>query len=386
MEKILIVDDKEANLYSLDALLEEIKCDEYQFETISALGGEEALRIAMSDSDVQLIILDIQMPDIDGFEVAKFLKSSSKTKHIPIIFLTAAFKADEFVKNGFKIGAIDYFSKPIEKHQFLNKIKLYLQLIIKNKKLKEMNLTLNQKVTEEVEKNKHQQIMMFQQSRLAQMGEMLSMIAHQWRQPLSAINATSIAMNISARFEDLGHKEVIDKTDKISEYAQYLSTTIEDFRDFFKEHKATQQLNYEELIKSVLNIVEISITNKDIEIKQDINCTENFETYPNEIKQVVLNLLKNAEDILLEKKIKNPFIKITTYQENNKYILEVNDNGGGVPESIINNIFDPYFSTKLQKDGTGLGLYMSKTIIEEHCKGKLSVSNNQDGAVFKITL
>ncbi len=101
---------------------------------------------------------------------------------------------------------------------------------------------------------------------------------------------------------------------------------------------------------------------------------------------VILNIIKNAEDILIEKEVKTPYIKIITYSKDDEEILEIHDNGGGVPEDIIQNIFNPYFSTKLEKNGTGLGLYMSKTIIEEHCGGKLSVSNNENGAVFKIVL
>ena len=119
---------------------------------------------------------------------------------------------------------------------------------------------------------------------------------------------------------------------------------------------------------------------------KELNCHDTFITYPNELKQVILNLIKNAEDVPLENKIENPYIKISSYKEDDKYILEVSDNAGGVPEDVIDKIFDPYFSTKTKKDGTGLGLYMSKTIIEDHCGGELSVSNSKDGAVFKIVL
>lgn len=119
---------------------------------------------------------------------------------------------------------------------------------------------------------------------------------------------------------------------------------------------------------------------------QELNCHDTFITYPNELKQVILNLIQNAEDALIEKQIENPYIKISTYKENNQLTLEVSDNAGGVLEDIIDDIFNPYFSTKIQKDGTGLGLYMSKTIIEEHCNGELSVSNSTEGAVFRIAL
>ena len=115
-------------------------------------------------------------------------------------------------------------------------------------------------------------------------------------------------------------------------------------------------------------------------------CNLSLETYPSEVKQVLLNLIKNAEDVLLVKEVKNPTITIETLcSRDNNIILVVKDNGGGIPLDIIDKIFDPYFSTKKEKDGTGLGLYMSKIIIEEHCGGKMDISNDDDGAIFKIS-
>ncbi len=227
---------------------------------------------------------------------------------------------------------------------------------------------------------------LIQQSRLAQMGEMIGMIAHQWRQPLSAISSRSASLKIKAQLGKLDKDLIMREVDYINQYSQHLSQTINDFRDFFKKTKNKKRVTFNGLIKDVLNIIEISIINQNIKLIQNLNCNESFETYSNEVKQVVLNLLKNAEDVVLEKEIIDPYIKISTYKENDNYILEVSDNAGGVPESFMDKIFDPYFSTKLEKDGTGLGLYMSKTIIENHCEGKLTVLNNQDGAVFKISL
>ncbi len=248
--------------------------------------------------------------------------------------------------------------------------------------IKNLNSTLESKVKTEVAKNREKDRQMMQQSRLAQMGEMISMIAHQWRQPLSAISSTSAGINLKAKLNKLDNDQALELSEKISTYAQHLSSTINDFREFFKSNKNRENSTYNEIIESVLNIVENSITNKNIELIQKLNSKDSFNTYSNEIKQVVLNLLKNAEDILLERKIKNPQIIIETYDD----ILRISDNGGGIPEDIIDKIFDPYFSTKTKKDGTGLGLYMSKTIIQDHCDGKLSATNNKDGALFEIRL
>ena len=223
---------------------------------------------------------------------------------------------------------------------------------------------------------------MLQQSRLAQMGEMISMIAHQWRQPLSAISATSGSLTLKAKLDKLDNDTAVELGEKISEYAQHLSSTIDDFRDFFKPNKQIVDVTYKNLIQSVLSIIEDSIKTKNIELKQDLQSEAVLSSYPNELKQVILNLIKNAEDILLEKKIEHPVITIET-QDN---ILRVKDNAGGVSSDIIEKIFDPYFSTKTKKNGTGLGLYMSKTIIEDHCGGELRVYNDEFGAVFEMKL
>lgn len=252
--------------------------------------------------------------------------------------------------------------------------------------LKQLNKTLEQRVKEEVDKNRQKDKQLLAQSRLAQMGEMLSMIAHQWRQPLAAISATSAVLELKAELGRVDEETVIKQSKKISQYSQHLSRTIDDFRDFFKPSKELKESSYNEIIESVLDIVGTSIENKNITIIQKLSTEYRFLTYPNELKQVILNILKNAEDILLEKNIKDPKIKIITYTKEGGNVLEIHDNAGGVSTEIIEKIFDPYFSTKLEKNGTGLGLYMSKTIIEDHCSGILSVSNDEYGAVFKIEL
>ncbi len=258
--------------------------------------------------------------------------------------------------------------------------------ITDKKKLEELNKTLEDKVSYEVEKSRQKDKQILQQSRLAQMGEMISMIAHQWRQPLAAISSSSTAINLKATLNKLDKETALELSGNIIDFSKHLSATIDDFREFFRSNKEKRDTTYSDVIQSVLNIVEASISTKNIKIIKELHCDATFSTYPNEIKQVVLNLLKNAEDILLDNKIKDPCIKIVTYTEEEHYILEVSDNGGGIPEDIIDNIFDPYFSTKTKKDGTGLGLYMSKTIIEDHCGGILHVNNSDVGAVFKIMI
>jgi len=250
------------------------------------------------------------------------------------------------------------------------------------KQIKELNDKLASEVKLEVSKNKEKDHHMIQQSRLAQMGEMISMIAHQWRQPLAAISATSASLKIKATLNKLDNETIIKLSNNISEYSQHLSMTIDDFRNFFKSNKQTESTNYNDLIHSVLEIIETSITNQNIKLVTKFESKSIFNIYKNEVKQVILNLIKNSEDALLERKIENPQIKIETFDKR----LEVSDNAGGISEDILDKIFDPYFSTKTKKDGTGLGLYMSKLIIEDHCGGTLIAHNDKDGSVFTITL
>jgi len=266
-------------------------------------------------------------------------------------------------------------------------LKAFAHLISQtSKELEELNTLLRERVMEEVIKNNRKDRMMLQQTKLAQMGEMISMIAHQWRQPLSAISTLSQTIHLKASMGTLDSETAIRLSDTITDSSMHLSQTIDDFREFFKPRKEKSETSYREIVEGVLNIMETSIVTKNIDIRKDIQCQETFNSYPNEIKQVLLNLLKNAQDALLEAKVEEPYILIRTYRKHEKHILEVWDNAGGIPETLKSRIFEPYFSTKEKKDGTGLGLYMSKTIIEEHCNGILSVRNSMDGAVFCVEL
>ena len=161
-----------------------------------------------------------------------------------------------------------------------------------------------------------------------------------------------------------------------------LSKTIDDFRNFYKQNKESVIISLEDVSKKSLSIIKMSLMNNNINIIEEYNSDEKIELYDSEMMQVVLNILSNSQDILKEKTIKDPYIKITTEDRS----ISICDNGGGIAEDIIEKIFDPYFSTKSEKNGTGLGLYMSKTIVENHHNGKLSIENTDDGVCFTIKL
>jgi len=246
----------------------------------------------------------------------------------------------------------------------------------------------------DISKEKKQEELLRQQTRLAQMGEMINMIAHQWRQPLGAISSAVFSIQMkreSGRFNFEREEDRVEyltfedkKLKNISGYVEVLSSTIDDFRNFFKPDKEKESLDITTPIQRALHIVEPSMQSRNIVIELDYMTHDLVSIYQNEMMQVILNILKNAEDNFIEKKIQNPKINIFSKKENNNYIISICDNGGGIPSDILINIFDPYFSTKGDKDGTGIGLYMSKTMIEKHLDGTLSVENIDDGACFSI--
>jgi len=275
------------------------------------------------------------------------------------------------------------------KIEILNKTE---ELSNSNFQLEELNATLEERVIKEMKKTRDKEQQMLQQSRMAQMGEMLAMIAHQWRQPLASITATANNLKVKILLNQYDQHFFDSRIDNINTYAQHLSTTIDDFRDFFKVAKIKSKTTLQESVQNTLLIIQSSLTSSNIELKTDFfednsyDETNTLEIYTNELKQVLLNLIKNAQDALIEKSIKNPFIFISTTKKNNKFKITIEDNAGGINSEFLEKIFEPYFTTKETRDGTGLGLYISKTIVNKHLEGELEVQNRANGVAFIITL
>ncbi len=256
----------------------------------------------------------------------------------------------------------------------------------KQYELEIMNKTLEERIRKEVEKNSEKERFLLQQNRLAQMGELISMIAHQWRQPLSSISSIGAALEIKAQIDNIDNEFIVENARKIKTYTNYLSETIDDFRQFFKDDKKKYKSSLVKIVENALSIIGDELKNNHIEIIKKFETEKEICIYKNELQQVILNIIKNAEDALLEHKIEDPKIFIYISEEKDRYCLKIEDNAGGIPDDIKDRIFEPYFSTKLKKDGTGLGLYMSKIIIEKHCLGKLYCTNTDNGAMFIIEL
>ncbi len=409
---ILIVDDDPKYRLLLDTTLKK-----KGYKTRCASGGESA--IAQLDSfQPDLILLDIVMPEMDGFEICRRLQQMPKLQDVPIIFLTAQDSQEDTIK-AFALGAVDYITKPFSSAELTARVHTHLELkkqrdeILemnyqlqremqerketeralneKTAQLEQLNRTLDKRIKEEVEKRRKQEQFLMQQSKLAAMGEMVGAIAHQWRQPLS-----TVAFIIENILDDIENHELDENSTETTlnqavEQIQYMSKTIDDFKTFFKPSKMKEDFDIVNTITETLSILRAELENKEITVTFQPGLSSLLTNgFPNEFKQVLINLLNNGKDAILERRKQGGIprgeseICITVARGDNHAGIRVRDNGGGIPESARERVFEPYFTTKEQ--GLGIGLYMSKVIIEDHMDGKLYVGNTQPGTEFVLEL
>ena len=225
---------------------------------------------------------------------------------------------------------------------------------------------------------------MMHQSRLAAMGEMLSNIAHQWRQPLNTLGLVIQRLPFFYETDEFNREFLESSANEAMKLIQHMSRTIDDFRGFFKTDKEMVTFEVNQIIKQTLSLIEASIKQEQITISICSEGNPIILGYPNEYSQVLLSILNNAKDIFSEKKTKKAQLKIHSCMEGETSVVTISDNAGGIPEDIIDKIFDPYFTTKGPDKGTGIGLFIAKNIIENSMKGKLTARNAADGAEFRI--
>jgi len=372
---ILVVDDTPESIDVLKELLKE------SYIIRPAPTGEVALKIASATPVPDLILLDIMMPGMDGYEVMRQLQANEATRDIPVIFVTAVSEMEgELI--GFRLGAVDYITKPFNPDIVKARVQTHMALREAKVKLEKQNQTLEQRVDDAVCKILEQERMLIRQSRFAAMGEMIGYIGHQWRQPLNVLDLLLTNIQDAYDYKELDRSTLAVAVAKGGKLIRKMSETIDDFRDFFKPNKIKTTFSLGNTVQDTLDILSGSFKSRGIAVRLEVDEDVTVYGYPNELSQVLLNILANAKDALDEKNTAGGEIHIRISDRDGDACVTLRDNAGGIPAEVLPQIFDPYYTTK--EKGTGIGLYMSKLIIEDHMIGKLEVRNVEGGTEFAV--
>lgn len=254
-------------------------------------------------------------------------------------------------------------------------------LAIKQHQLEALNRTLEERIETAVNELRQKDQALIQQSRLAAMGEMINNIAHQWRQPLNLI---SLIVQRLPDCTDLSQEELDHEVERVMDIILHMSQTIDDFRYFFRQDKEKNHFTANQAVAKAVEFISPSLDDKGIRISIVEQSEIGLLGYSNEYAQVLLNILSNAKDVLVELQVAEPRIAISICRADDRSVVTITDNGGGISTDVMPRIFDPYFTTKDKTQGTGIGLYMSKIIIEQHMGGRLSAQNVDGGVEFRI--
>lgn len=281
--------------------------------------------------------------------------------------------------------ASEYFALLIENAKFHERMDALLSE--KTQELEVLNRHLESRVESALDEISHKDKLLVMHGRQAAMGEMIGVIAHQWKQPMSAINiVASLIQSEIEMGEGMNTDKALRYLDELMNLNEFMSRTVDDFRNFFNPNKIRKSAMLSDVADEVLNLLQKQLMQEKIVVDMDFRIENPILIYKNEIIHVILNILKNALDVLSEQAGKEGRILIEGREEEGCQVLEISDNGGGISEENMDKVFAHYFSTKDEKSGTGLGLYISKIIIEEHSKGRISVSNTDEGAKFTVWL
>jgi signal transduction histidine kinase len=334
---------------------------------IVAVDGKDGLdKFKQYQNSIDIVLTDINMPIMDGIAMLQNIRDIDKQVYCIIL---SAHSETDFFMDSINLGIDGYLLKPIELKHFLNILgKITHHIDTKNQKEKALD-------------------MLIEQSRLAAMGEMISMIAHQWRQPLTTLAGLIANIDLRKKMNMLTDEYWNEAISNHNIKIQYLSQTIDDFMGYFNDKGIKENITIEHLINSSVRLIEDSYKELDakIEIVYQIDKDIQIDILASKFNQVMLNLLKNALDEHKSKDTQESKTIINILLEDDILIIKIQDNAGGVPEDIIHKIFEPYFSTK-DLNGTGLGLYMSKMLVEKHLDGTIEVINHNGGALFTIKI
>lgn len=335
-----------------------------------------------------------------GFATYRWTNPSTRQEEMKITYVRCLSQWGWLVTSGVYLDEInDYIEKESGKTSEYTKtnlgiiittslalvvITLVLSLIISNI-IKKIFDNYKANIHREMERNKQKDMLLFEQSKKAAMGELIGIIAHQLKQPLNGIMISKETLMDDYEYGEVTEKTIEEFSETVDEQVRFMSTSIEDLRNFFRPNKKVKPFSANKAIQKGLAIIATNISGKGIEIVSDYRDDATLNGIDNELQQVVINIVNNAKEVLVETRPENPYIRIRTMVEEGVFRLTIEDNGGGIPNNIIDKVFDSYFTTKGEK-GTGIGLNLSKLIVEESFGGTISVHNTEEGACFTVTL
>jgi len=323
--------------------------------------------------------------DLFSYTLAEKIKQANDkfvTNDIYVVSLNNKFKLI-FIQNKKIVNKTNEISQKLALIMILISVFIAIPLgIFFSKPLYNFYEDLDKRVKEEIEKTKEKDQLLMHQSKLAALGEMLGNIAHQWRHPLTRLSLLIQNLEMAFKMKKLDEERFEKFKNNAMDQIEYMSQTIDDFTNFFRKDTKKEEFCPKEIIQQALHLMEARIKQNKLEIIFEAEKTEPIEGYKSEFSQVILNIINNAIDVLKERNVQHKKIWIRIHGKK----IEIEDNAGGIPENIKDKIFEPYFTTKFQSQGTGIGLYMSRVIITQHFNGELYAYNSENGAVFVIKI
>ena len=372
--KLLYVEDNQSARATALDIFEDF------FENITvAVNGADGLE-KLNKNEIDIIITDINMPKLTGIEMIKKIREFDKD--ISILILSAHNETSFFMES-IKLGVAGYLLKPIDIDQFTDSLHKCVENIVLKKENFDYKHYLERKVQKQLEDLREKDKILLQKSKMASMGEMIDAIAHQWKQPLNIIQLQTNSLHTKALMrKNLSDKIIVKYCEKTYKQITHLTTTLNEFRNFFRPNNGKENINIKKLLTSITILLADELKRFSIEI--EISCPKIVYLLinQNDLTHLIINLINNAKEEMIKNQIEKKKICLLCYKKDDKTIIKVKDNGKGIPKEIINKIFDSNFTTKKSSGGTGVGLYMCKTIATKY-QAELKAQNN-DGAEFLI--
>lgn len=390
---VLVVDDEEQVHEITRLAFNDFVYSRKNLNFISAFSGAQAISLLKENQNIHVVLLDIIMEsDSAGLEVVEFIRNTLSNRLIRIIIRSGEHgqKNQRFIVDNYDIN--DYREKSeLTMEQFYTSLRTALvqyeqfeELDRKKNELLELNTDLHIQVEEAVKMQHKENCKEFQKNRIVQMNELLNMLAHQWRQPLSRIATVVAIMKLQIALETYDINNIENELDKVDIHIQDLSATINSFRNIYKIDDGNSVNNIDRILRETIDLIRPLL--EDDSISLDIDIPYELVMVSTEVAQVFLNLIKNAYEEFVSRKVEESILIIQVYDKEDTLYIDFKDNAGGIDFEIMDKIFDPYFSTKTKRHGIGLGLFSCKTIIEQSAKGSLECFNIDRGACFRIKI